>query len=77
MQRFYNYSARMDADLKVLEEKVAQLVALCLSLRTENQDLRQQLAQVQDETRRLKDQMTQASVRLEAVIDKLPESLYE
>ena len=77
MQHFYNYSARMDADLKALEEKVAQLVALCLSLRTENQDLRQQLAQVQDETRRLKDQMTQASVRLEAVIDKLPESLYE
>ena len=67
----------MDADLKALEEKIALLVTLCQSLRLENQDLRQQVAQVQDETRRLKDQMTQASVRLEAVIDKLPESLYE
>jgi len=65
----------MDADLKALEEKIAQLVTLCQSLRGENQDLRQEVAQIQDEARRLKDQMAQASVRLEAVIDKLPETI--
>jgi len=65
----------MDADLKALEEKIAQLVALCQSLRGENQDLRQEVAQIQDEARRLRDQMVQASVRLEAVIDKLPETI--
>ena len=65
----------MDADLKALEEKIAQLVALCQSLRGENQDLRQEVAQIQDEARRLRDQMAQASVRLEAVIDKLPETI--
>ena len=65
----------MDADLKALEEKVAQLVTLCQSLRGENQDLRQEVAQIQDEARRLKDQMAQASARLEAVIDKLPETI--
>ena len=65
----------MDADLKALEEKIAQLVTLCQSLRGENQDLRQEVAQIQDEARRLRDQMAQASVRLEAVIDKLPETI--
>ena len=65
----------MDADLKALEEKIAQLVTLCQSLRGENQDLRQEVAQIQDEARRLRDQMVQASVRLEAVIDKLPETI--
>lgn len=65
----------MDADLKALEEKIAQLVTLCQSLRGENQDLRQEVAQIQDEARRLRDQMMQASVRLEAVIDKLPETI--
>jgi len=65
----------MDADLKALEEKIAQLVTLCQSLRGENQDLRQEVAQIQDEARRLRDQMAQASLRLEAVIDKLPETV--
>jgi len=72
-QGFYNYSAGMDADLKALEEKVAQLVALCQSLRTESIELRQALAQAQDETKQIKEQMAKASTRLEALIDKLPE----
>jgi len=73
VQAFYNYSAAMDADLKALEEKVAQLVALCQSLRTENLELRQALAQAQDETKQIKEQMAKASTRLEALIDQLPE----
>jgi cell division protein ZapB len=62
----------MDADLKALEEKVARLIALCQSLREENVQLRQELAQAQDDTRQLRDNMTQASARLEALIERLP-----
>lgn len=62
----------MDADLKVLEEKVARLIALCQSLREENVQLRQELAQAQDDTRQLRENMTLASSRLEALIDRLP-----
>jgi len=72
-QGFYNYSAAMDADLKALEEKVAMLVTLCQSLRSESIELRQALAQAQDETKQLKEQMTKASTRLEALIGQLPE----
>ncbi|HZV62123.1 MAG TPA: hypothetical protein VFF75_06890 [Methylophilaceae bacterium] len=62
----------MDADLKVLEEKVARLIALCQSLREENLQLRQELAQAQDDTRQLRENMTLASAKLEALIDRLP-----
>lgn len=72
MQGFSNYSADMDADLKALEEKVARLITLCQSLREENVQLRQELAQAQDDTRQLQENMTQASARLEALIERLP-----
>jgi len=62
----------MDADLKALEEKVTRLIALCQSLREENVQLRQDLAQAQDDSRQLRDNMTQATARLEALIDRLP-----
>lgn len=62
----------MDADLKALEEKVARLVALCQSLREENVQLRQDLAQAQDDTKQLRDNMTRATTRLEALIERLP-----
>jgi cell division protein ZapB len=62
----------MDADLKALEEKVARLIALCQSLREENLQLRQELAQAQDDTRQLRENMMRASAKLEALIDRLP-----
>lgn len=62
----------MDADLKVLEEKLNQLVALCRALGAENTSLKQELAQAQDDTKQLKAQIAQASVRLEALIGQLP-----
>lgn len=62
----------MDADLKALEEKLAQLLALCQQMRAENLELRQDLAQAQDQSKQLKDNMALASTRLEAVIDRLP-----
>ena len=63
----------MDADLKALEDKLTQLIAFCQSLRSENLVLRQNLVRAQDDTRQLKDSMTQASTRLEALIEQLPQ----
>jgi cell division protein ZapB len=65
----------MEADLKALEEKLAQLIALCQLLRSENLELRQDLAQAQDDTKQLKDNMALASTRLEALIERLPQDV--
>lgn len=72
---FSNYSDVMDADLKALEDKLTQLIALCQMLRTKNLELRQSLANAQDDTKQLKDSMIQASVRLEALIEQLPQNV--
>jgi cell division protein ZapB len=65
----------MDADLKVLEEKLSQLVELCRALGAENTSLKQELAQVKDDANQLKAQIAQASVRLEALIGQLPQDV--
>ena len=65
----------MEADLKALEEKLAQLIALCQLLRSENLELRQALVQAQDESRQLKENMALASTRLEALIERLPQDV--
>jgi cell division protein ZapB len=75
VQGISNYSGVMEADLKALEDKVTQLLGLCQQVRTENLGLRQELAQAQDEIRQLKDNMTLAGERLEALIESLPEGL--
>lgn len=63
----------MEADLKALEDKVAQLISLCQQLRTENIDLRQELAQAQSDARQLKENMALAGERLEVLLASLPE----
>ena len=62
---FFNYSGLMDADIKELEEKISKLVALCGSLREENTQLREKSAA-------LKNNMEQASVKLEGLLGQLP-----
>jgi cell division protein ZapB len=62
----------MDSDLKALEQKVSQLVGLCQQLRTENIALRQELAQSQSDAARIKENMTFAADKLEALIESLP-----
>jgi cell division protein ZapB len=75
VQGFPNYSGGMEADLKALEDKLTQLIALCQLLRAENLELRQELVQAHDETRQLKDNMAMASTRLEALIERLPQDV--
>ncbi|MFM1911215.1 MAG: hypothetical protein RJB18_606 [Pseudomonadota bacterium] len=65
----------MDADLKALEEKISQLVQLCKSLREDNTELRQSLALVQGAERDLKARMQQAQIRIESIMDRLPEDV--
>ena len=67
----------MEEDLIALEAKVSQLVGLCQQLRTENMDLRQALAQAQNDVKQLNENMTLAGNRLQALIQSLPEDQHE
>ncbi|MEN6629336.1 MAG: hypothetical protein ABFC42_06785 [Sulfuricella sp.] len=70
---FSNYSVAMEAELKVLEDKIVQLVQLNQRLRAENLHVRQQLASVQNDNKSLSEKMTSAKSRLEALLDQIPE----
>jgi len=63
----------MEAELNTLDERIQQLVRVCERLRSENGDLRQQLAASQNEGKVLRDKMTAARVRLEHVLTRIPE----
>ena len=69
---FLNYSGRMDADLKALEEKLAHLISVCNDLRQENARLLVDLKAMQEDTALLKSRMAQASDRVEALMESLP-----
>jgi cell division protein ZapB len=63
----------MDVELKSLEHKINQFVALCQRLRAENHELRQQLASAQNENKQLSDRIGDAKTRLEALLIRIPE----
>jgi cell division protein ZapB len=63
----------MEAELKVLEERVGQLVELTQRLRSENRDLRQQLARAVNDNKRLGEKVDAARARLETLLERLPE----
>ena len=63
----------MESDLKALEGRIVRLIGLTQQLRTENIHLRQELAQAQDDARKLKENMAQAGTRLQALLERLPE----
>ena len=63
----------MDAELKSLEGKVGQFVALCQRLRTDNHQLRQQLASAQNENKQLLEKVADARTRLETLLAQIPE----
>jgi uncharacterized protein (TIGR02449 family) len=64
----------MDSELSGLEEKLAQLVQRLNALRTENRDLRQQLAARADENARLGEKLAAAKARIEALLKQIPET---
>ncbi len=61
-------------ELNALESKIAQVAALCQSLRTENAQLRQQLAAAEGNKRALTERMDSARSRLEQLAAQLPEA---
>lgn len=69
---FFNYSGRMEIDLKSLEDKVSKLIGICASLRDENLQLRSELTKVAQDSAKLKSNMLQASEQLESLLDTLP-----
>lgn len=62
----------MDSELSQLEAKAALAVEQCERLRTENQDLRQQLAQRNDDIKRLNEKLDESRRRVEALLARMP-----
>ena len=63
----------MEAELKSLEDKLAQIVKLCRQLREENHQLRQEVATALNANRQLEDKIGGATKRLEALLRQIPE----
>ena len=73
-QGFPNYSDPMESELNSLEEKINQFVRLCQQLRSENIQLRQQLAVTISENKHLTEKISSATSRLESLLAHIPES---
>ena len=58
----------------MLEHKIAMLISHARDLRDANEALRRDLSDVQQENRMLAQRMQQASSRLDALLDRLPEA---
>ncbi|MCE9639505.1 MAG: hypothetical protein K8S22_05035 [Betaproteobacteria bacterium] len=63
----------MDVELKSLEDKINQFVALCQRLRTDNHELRQQLASAHNDNKQLSEKIGDAKTRLESLLTQIPE----
>ena len=63
----------MDVELKSLEDKINQFVMLCQRLRTDNHELRQQLASVHNDNKQLNEKIGDAKTRLESLLAQIPE----
>jgi cell division protein ZapB len=63
----------MEAELTALDDKISQLVLLTQKLRQDNSELRQQLASVQSENKRLSEKVNAAKTRLESLLAQIPE----
>ena len=62
----------MDNDLAALEQRLSTLLAHMRSLRVANETLRGELAQMQARNRELALRVQQASVRLDALLARIP-----
>lgn len=69
------YSTAMELELAQLESKVSALAELCLQLRQENNELRQQLTLQQQARQTLNEKMDLAASRVEQLLAQLPEAL--
>lgn len=63
----------MDTEISALEDKIRQATQLCRSLRDENRELRQQLADVETYRKKLSEKIDSARDRLEGLLQRIPE----
>ncbi|MFL6580290.1 MAG: hypothetical protein ACJ8G2_06070 [Burkholderiales bacterium] len=63
----------MEAELTALDDKISQLIKLTQKLREDNSQLRQNLASVQSENKRLADKVNTAKSRLEGLLTQIPD----
>ena len=63
----------MESELRALEERVGQLAAMARQLRADNLELRHALLTAQNEARTLREKVETASVRVQRLLDRLPE----
>ncbi len=69
---FPNYSEPMESELQSLEEKINQFVRLCQQLRSENIQLRQQLAGTASENKHLTEKINAGTSRLDTLLTQIP-----
>ena len=69
---FPHYSARMEAELKTLEDKLGQFVEVNQRLRDDTQRLRQELASALHRNKQLEEKINTASSRLEQIVQQIP-----
>ena len=65
----------MHAELDTLEAKIRQVAELCHTLRNENIALRQQVLAAQQDNKQLTARLDAAKLRLQALLDTLPEDV--
>ena len=63
----------MNAEFDTLDGKIDQFLQLCQRLKSENKELRVQLLSAQNDVKRLEGKVDGARIRLEALLDKIPE----
>ena len=63
----------MEAELTALDDKISLLVQLTQKLRKDNSQLRQNLASMQSENKRLAEKVDTAKGRLETLLAQLPD----
>ncbi len=68
-----NYSYAMQAELDVLESKLALILERYQDTRAENIQLRQQVVVLENSNKQLTERQGEARSRLEALINKLPD----
>ena len=64
----------MEQDFQRFEDRLNHFVTLFHRLRSENTELRQNVAMKSDEVKRLSEKLDQAKTRIEALIAQLPET---
>lgn len=70
--KYPHYSARMEAELKTLEDKLTQFVEVNQRLRDDTQRLRQELASALHRNKQLEEKIQTASSRLEELVQQIP-----